>query len=180
MYKSLRDAVVTMHRTEGPLAFYKGLTPTLIAIFPYAGFQFSCYSALKSASEWLTPANGKQNGESCPPTTQRCPVLSGEGRLPARSERPLLAAPGPAAERPGPSPHPALVSSVEDGGNSFSVTSPTHLLGGDGLLFQGVCWEGIPCLLQPAIEEWNAGGTQGFQQHCGGSCSPLPSCQGGL
>lgn len=61
VYKTLRDAVVTMHRTEGPLAFYKGLTPTLIAIFPYAGFQFSCYSALKSASEWVTPANGKQN-----------------------------------------------------------------------------------------------------------------------
>ncbi|XP_062071471.1 MIF4G domain-containing protein isoform X5 [Lepus europaeus] len=50
-----------MHRTEGPLVFYKGLTPTLIAIFPYAGFQFSCYSSLKSASEWVVPARGKQN-----------------------------------------------------------------------------------------------------------------------
>ncbi|XP_069916431.1 MIF4G domain-containing protein isoform X5 [Oryctolagus cuniculus] len=51
-----------MHRTEGPSVFYKGLTPTLIAIFPYAGFQFSCYSFLKSASDWVVPASGKQNG----------------------------------------------------------------------------------------------------------------------
>ncbi|XP_051694357.1 MIF4G domain-containing protein isoform X2 [Oryctolagus cuniculus] len=61
VYRTLRDAVVTMHRTEGPSVFYKGLTPTLIAIFPYAGFQFSCYSFLKSASDWVVPASGKQN-----------------------------------------------------------------------------------------------------------------------
>lgn len=61
VYKTLRDAVVTMHRTEGPLVFYKGLTPTLLAIFPYAGLQFSCYNFLKSASEWVVPARGKQN-----------------------------------------------------------------------------------------------------------------------
>ncbi|XP_059937093.1 mitochondrial thiamine pyrophosphate carrier isoform X2 [Mesoplodon densirostris] len=62
VYKTLRNAVVTMYRTEGPLVFYKGLNPTLIAIFPYAGFQFSFYSSLKHAYEWAMPAEGKKNG----------------------------------------------------------------------------------------------------------------------
>uniref|UniRef100_A0A7N5JFW7 Solute carrier family 25 member 19 n=1 Tax=Ailuropoda melanoleuca TaxID=9646 RepID=A0A7N5JFW7_AILME len=61
VYKTLRDAVVTMYRTEGPLVFYKGLNPTLIAIFPYAGFQFSFYSALKHVHEWVLPAQGRKN-----------------------------------------------------------------------------------------------------------------------
>lgn len=55
--------MVTMYRTEGPLVFYKGLNPTLIAIFPYAGFQFSFYSALKHVHEWVLPAQGRRNGE---------------------------------------------------------------------------------------------------------------------
>lgn len=58
VYKTLLDAVVTMYRTEGPLAFYRGLQPTLLAIFPYAGFQFSFYSSLKQAYEWLLPGEG--------------------------------------------------------------------------------------------------------------------------
>ncbi|XP_036125348.1 mitochondrial thiamine pyrophosphate carrier isoform X2 [Molossus molossus] len=61
VYKTLRDAVATMYRTEGPLVFYKGLTPTLIAIFPYAGFQFSFYNSLKHMYEWVTPAEGRKN-----------------------------------------------------------------------------------------------------------------------
>ncbi|XP_037350265.1 mitochondrial thiamine pyrophosphate carrier [Talpa occidentalis] len=59
VYPSLRHAVVTMCQTEGPTVFYKGLTPTLIAIFPYAGFQFSFYSSLQQACEWLLPAQGQ-------------------------------------------------------------------------------------------------------------------------
>uniref|UniRef100_A0A8C3YMV4 Solute carrier family 25 member 19 n=1 Tax=Catagonus wagneri TaxID=51154 RepID=A0A8C3YMV4_9CETA len=62
VYRTLRDAVVTMYRTEGPLVFYKGLNPTLIAIFPYAGFQFSFYSSLKRAYEWAMPSEGRTNG----------------------------------------------------------------------------------------------------------------------
>ncbi|KAM8784873.1 mitochondrial thiamine pyrophosphate carrier isoform 3-T3 [Rhynchonycteris naso] len=62
VYKTLRDAVVTMYRTEGPLVFYKGLNPTLIAIFPYAGFQFSFYNYLQRICEWVMPAEGKKNG----------------------------------------------------------------------------------------------------------------------
>jgi solute carrier family 25 thiamine pyrophosphate transporter 19 len=69
VYKTLRDAVVTMYKTEGPLVFYKGLTPTLIAIFPYAGLQFSCYRSLKQAYEWVMPANRKQTGETPYPKT---------------------------------------------------------------------------------------------------------------
>ncbi|XP_075418324.1 mitochondrial thiamine pyrophosphate carrier [Tenrec ecaudatus] len=63
VYKTLQEAMVTMYRTEGPLVFYKGLQPTLLAIFPYAGFQFSFYSSLKQAYEWAVPAaEGKTNG----------------------------------------------------------------------------------------------------------------------
>ncbi|XP_032097595.1 mitochondrial thiamine pyrophosphate carrier isoform X1 [Sapajus apella] len=61
VYNTLRHAVGTMYRNEGPLVFYKGLTPTLIAIFPYAGLQFSCYSSLKHMYEWAMPAEGKKN-----------------------------------------------------------------------------------------------------------------------
>lgn len=66
VYKTLRAAVAAMYRTEGPSVFYKGLNPTLIAIFPYAGFQFSFYNSLKRVYEWVTPAEGKKNGEAAP------------------------------------------------------------------------------------------------------------------
>lgn len=58
----MREAIRTMYRTEGPFVFYKGLTPTVIAIFPYAGLQFSCYRSLKRAYDWLVPPDGKQTG----------------------------------------------------------------------------------------------------------------------
>ncbi|XP_049625663.1 mitochondrial thiamine pyrophosphate carrier [Suncus etruscus] len=58
VYKTLLEAVMTMYRTEGPLAFYRGLHPTLLAIFPYAGFQFAFYNSLKQAYEWLLPGEG--------------------------------------------------------------------------------------------------------------------------
>ncbi|KAJ8254435.1 hypothetical protein COCON_G00210470 [Conger conger] len=48
VYRSLRHAVSTMYRTEGPRGFYKGLAPTLIAVFPYAGLQFFFYNVFKS------------------------------------------------------------------------------------------------------------------------------------
>ncbi|XP_011897913.1 PREDICTED: mitochondrial thiamine pyrophosphate carrier [Cercocebus atys] len=61
VYNTLRHAVGTMYRSEGPRVFYKGLAPTLIAIFPYAGLQFSCYSSLKHLYKWAMPAEGKKN-----------------------------------------------------------------------------------------------------------------------
>lgn len=62
IYSNLREAIRTMYRTEGPFVFYKGLTPTVIAIFPYAGLQFSCYRSLKRAYDWVMPPDGKQTG----------------------------------------------------------------------------------------------------------------------
>ncbi|KAG8446131.1 hypothetical protein GDO86_013846 [Hymenochirus boettgeri] len=49
VYRNLRHAIVTMFKTEGPLTFYRGLNPTLLAVFPYAGLQFSSYNLLKQA-----------------------------------------------------------------------------------------------------------------------------------
>ncbi|NXU72395.1 TPC protein, partial [Oreotrochilus melanogaster] len=62
IYHSLRHAVLTMYRTEGPQTFYRGLTPTIIAIFPYAGLQFYFYNILQQFSEWVIPAEGKKGG----------------------------------------------------------------------------------------------------------------------
>lgn len=47
VYSNLRHAVSTMCRTEGALTFYRGLSPTLLAVFPYAGLQFFSYNVLK-------------------------------------------------------------------------------------------------------------------------------------
>ncbi|XP_068193416.1 mitochondrial thiamine pyrophosphate carrier [Antennarius striatus] len=44
VYHSLRHAVTTIYQTEGVLAFYRGLIPTLVAVFPYAGMQFFFYN----------------------------------------------------------------------------------------------------------------------------------------
>ncbi|NXD01801.1 TPC protein, partial [Certhia familiaris] len=63
IYPNLRRAVVTMYQTEGPQTFYRGLTPTLVAIFPYAGLQFFFYNILQKFSKWVTPAEAK-NGAS--------------------------------------------------------------------------------------------------------------------
>lgn len=47
-YKGALDAVATITRTEGPLALYRGLLPTLIGIAPYAAVNFASYDILKS------------------------------------------------------------------------------------------------------------------------------------
>lgn len=47
VYPNLRHAVATMWRSEGPLTFYRGLSPTLVAVFPYAGLQFFSYNVFK-------------------------------------------------------------------------------------------------------------------------------------
>lgn len=48
VYRNLRHAVSTMYSTEGPLTFYRGLVPTLVAVFPYAGLQFFFYKVFKN------------------------------------------------------------------------------------------------------------------------------------
>ncbi|XP_028824443.1 mitochondrial thiamine pyrophosphate carrier isoform X2 [Denticeps clupeoides] len=47
IYPKLRKAVPMMYRKEGLCTFYRGLTPTLVAVFPYAGLQFFSYRVLK-------------------------------------------------------------------------------------------------------------------------------------
>ncbi|XP_019745295.1 mitochondrial thiamine pyrophosphate carrier [Hippocampus comes] len=47
LYKNLTDGVRTMWRSEGVLTFYRGLSPVLIAVFPYAGMQFFFYNVFK-------------------------------------------------------------------------------------------------------------------------------------
>ncbi|XP_034645957.1 mitochondrial thiamine pyrophosphate carrier isoform X3 [Trachemys scripta elegans] len=58
VYQNLRHAVVTMYQTEGPLTFYRGLTPTIIAVFPYAGLQFSFYNLLQQLYKRVMPSEG--------------------------------------------------------------------------------------------------------------------------
>ncbi|KAM4530142.1 mitochondrial thiamine pyrophosphate carrier [Odontesthes bonariensis] len=52
VYSNLRHAVSSMWRTEGALTFFRGLSPTLVAVFPYAGLQFFFYKVFK---ELLAP-----------------------------------------------------------------------------------------------------------------------------
>lgn len=58
IYRNLRHAVFTMCRSEGVLTFYRGLSPTLMAVFPYAGLQFFFYNVFKNM---LGPANKAGN-----------------------------------------------------------------------------------------------------------------------
>ncbi|XP_066560436.1 mitochondrial thiamine pyrophosphate carrier [Amia ocellicauda] len=53
VYRNLRHAVSTMYRSEGALTFYRGLTPTMIAVFPYAGMQFFFYNIFKKVYLWI-------------------------------------------------------------------------------------------------------------------------------
>lgn len=71
VYSSLRQAVSTMCRSEGVLTFYRGLSPTLVAVFPYAGLQFFTYNIFKNLLAPPTTAGSsggqwKSNSPSCP------------------------------------------------------------------------------------------------------------------
>ncbi|KAI1884071.1 hypothetical protein AGOR_G00222610 [Albula goreensis] len=61
VYHTLRHAVLSMYRSEGTLAFYRGLAPTMIAVFPYAGLQFFFYNVLKNLL-WLQPKDPTSRG----------------------------------------------------------------------------------------------------------------------
>ncbi|KAM9843667.1 mitochondrial thiamine pyrophosphate carrier [Aulostomus maculatus] len=61
VYKNLRHAVPTMIRSEGILTFYRGLSPTMIAVFPYAGLQFFFYNIFKKLLA-PPPSSGKSGG----------------------------------------------------------------------------------------------------------------------
>ncbi|XP_028267752.1 mitochondrial thiamine pyrophosphate carrier [Parambassis ranga] len=61
VYRNLRHAVSTMWRSEGTLTFYRGLSPTLMAVFPYAGLQFFFYNVFKKVLA-PPPKAGKSGG----------------------------------------------------------------------------------------------------------------------
>jgi hypothetical protein len=44
-YNGMIDCFRKVYKNEGPLAFYKGLTPLLIKIFPSSGVFFCSYEA---------------------------------------------------------------------------------------------------------------------------------------
>ncbi|XP_044309921.1 mitochondrial thiamine pyrophosphate carrier isoform X1 [Varanus komodoensis] len=62
IYRNLRHAVASMYQKEGPQTFYRGLSPTIIAIVPYAGFQFSFYGLMKKLYDWIIPNEEKKGG----------------------------------------------------------------------------------------------------------------------
>uniref|UniRef100_A0A1A8QQF2 Mitochondrial thiamine pyrophosphate carrier n=1 Tax=Nothobranchius rachovii TaxID=451742 RepID=A0A1A8QQF2_9TELE len=47
VYRNLRHAISTIWRSEGIVTLYRGLSPTLVAAFPYAGLQFFSYNVFK-------------------------------------------------------------------------------------------------------------------------------------
>lgn len=59
IYRNLRHAISTMYHNEGMLTFYRGLSPTLLAVFPYAGLQFFFYNVFK---KMLGPDSNAPNG----------------------------------------------------------------------------------------------------------------------
>jgi solute carrier family 25 phosphate transporter 23/24/25/41 len=46
-HAGMTNALTTVVRTEGVVALYKGLLPTLIGIAPYAALNFATYDLLK-------------------------------------------------------------------------------------------------------------------------------------
>ncbi|KAK7082651.1 hypothetical protein SK128_008298 [Halocaridina rubra] len=46
-YSSLIQVFVKIWKNEGPLTLYRGLTPTLLGVIPYAGTSFGIYETLK-------------------------------------------------------------------------------------------------------------------------------------
>lgn len=62
VYRNLRQAVVTMYKTEGLLSFYRGLTPTIVAVFPYAGFQFAFYNIFQKIYVYMVPPTETSTG----------------------------------------------------------------------------------------------------------------------
>jgi len=47
-YNGIVNCAIVIARTEGPLALYKGINPTVLGIAPYVGLNFMCYETMKS------------------------------------------------------------------------------------------------------------------------------------
>jgi len=57
-YKNLYSVFCKIYHEEGLLALYRGLTPTLLGVIPYAGTSFFTYETLKS---WAVERKGGDN-----------------------------------------------------------------------------------------------------------------------
>ncbi|CAN0313271.1 unnamed protein product [Lampetra fluviatilis] len=62
LYRGVLHAVVTMWRGEGLRGFYRGLSPTLAAVFPYAGLQFGFYNVFTRAASSLAARTQRRTG----------------------------------------------------------------------------------------------------------------------
>ncbi|XP_023724089.1 mitochondrial thiamine pyrophosphate carrier isoform X4 [Cryptotermes secundus] len=72
VYRSIPKALTTIYTAEGPRAFFKGLSPTLIQIAPHTGAQFACYSILTTVWKDLVQPKGE---------TEEYVYVSGTGSL---------------------------------------------------------------------------------------------------
>eukprot|EP00731_Ephydatia_muelleri_P024676 Em0016g947a len=63
-YSGMFDCARQIARTEGLRAFYRGLTPSLIGIIPYAGIDLTVYETLKNL--WLKEHKSKDPGVLLP------------------------------------------------------------------------------------------------------------------
>ncbi|KAI3709476.1 hypothetical protein L2E82_39238 [Cichorium intybus] len=54
VYKNLADAFLKIIQTEGPAELYRGLTPSLIGVIPYAATNYFAYDTLRKTYKKLT------------------------------------------------------------------------------------------------------------------------------
>jgi hypothetical protein len=71
-FTGLGDAIRSMYAREGVAGFYRGVTPTLLGILPYAGFAFAANDALRARA-----SVGGESGEVSVITKLVCGGLSG-------------------------------------------------------------------------------------------------------
>lgn len=57
-YNSISEVFAKTWRTEGPLALYRGYTPTILGVIPYAGVSFFTYGTLQN---WILAEYGATN-----------------------------------------------------------------------------------------------------------------------
>lgn len=72
VYKNILHACTVIYTHEGPRAFFKGLSPTLIQIAPHSGVQFACYNIFTTI--WRNVVQQKSGDEEYV-------YLSGSGSL---------------------------------------------------------------------------------------------------
>ena len=85
-YRNISCVFTSIYRTEGVLALYRGLTPTLLGVIPYAGTSFFTYETLKVQimlqSRFNSPAAGLcGEAEGRGLRQPAAPLPAGEARL---------------------------------------------------------------------------------------------------